>query len=625
MENMVKEHQTKTDARQSKKNSSGAIVKNNGTPKSNSHLAKNTKLPVSSGMPEFNIPVVSSFGDRDVTFNEPLSFSQRLIAQSFLSIDIDTDKIRYVAGKSTSRKMFINERGVLHLPETDNNKLKATKILLDNIHANIYKSGQSIHACLYSPDVTIRPLLLPKMRKGSELNNAVYYKLQTELSGFNDKSIWRFKISEEIVIDEAKYFKIIVLVVPGDVIQSYLDLFDASGLQLETITVRPVALNNAFNKLVFDGGNDVLVDISYALTHINFISNGTLEYTRTIASGASNFEVAIRGKKGKILENDSFVLEEEDGISKEGALRPELLRKALGLRLNALKTQQNPVLRLFKNELQHSLEYFNSIDKKKPVKRIFLSGYGIQKESLVSFLKNNLKLPVFVLSPKIEDGSVLEHGEYLTSIGTNIESDDPFNLVPKSYRTNVLFKRLNYAAVLVAFIAMLGLYNYNHVLDLTISSLNSQVQYQTQQYNVLNPVEAEYIKDMQLVKTNNTTIAELKKKLLPGSPIVDLMKLFSNETPDQIVITSINLNRISPVLQKSRTASNTNGNQTPGMDSYIIRVSGEVSGDYLMSDVILINYMDRLRGLGYFKSIDISDKMKKNNMHKMLFEFKAIL
>ena len=176
-------------------------------------------------------------------------------------------------------------------------------------------------------------------------------------------------------------------------------------------------------------------------------------------------------------------------------------------------------------------------------------------------------------------------------------------------------------ALFIAF----GLYSYNHVLDLTINALNSQVKYRTQQYKVLNPIEAEYIKSQEEIKKNDLEISKLKKQILTGSPITDLMRLFSNETPDQIRLRAINLNRISPVQLKNHI----NSSGTPAIANkdnfFIVRVSGEVSGDYLMSDVILINYMDRLRNLGYFKNIEVSDKLKKNHEHKMLFEFKATL
>ena len=569
--------------------------------------------------------ITISFGNKDISFYNPLTFLQKFTAHSFLAIDIDTDKIRYVAGQKAGKVLSLQEHGALFLPEVDSDPLKSVKISLDNIQANVYKSGQKIHACIYSPDVTVRPVILPKMRKGKDLDNAIFFKIQAELTGFNEKSTWHYKIIDEFLKDDIKYYKVIVLVVPGDVISSYLGIFERSGLTPQTLTVRPIAINHAFNKLIDHDGADVLVDISYGLTHINFIRNGALEYTRTVTTGASNLEVAVRGKKGKILADESLVLNEEDGLSKEGALRPELLRKALAMRLNALETHQNPVLRLFKNELQNSLDYFNSLDKDVKVKRVFLTGYGIQKESLVSFLKNTLALPVFILTPKIEDSNFLSQGEYLTPIGASIESNDPFNLVPDTFRSNLLFKRLNYAAVLMAVFIAFGLYSYNHVLDLTINALYSQVQYRTQQYKVLNPIEAEYIKGQEEINKNDLEISKLKKQIHPGSPITDLMRLFSNETPDQIQLRTINLNRISPVQLKKHINSSGIPAKANKDNTFIVRVSGEVSGDYLMSDVILINYMDRLRNLGYFNNIEVSDKLKKNHEHKMLFEFKAIL
>lgn len=559
-------------------------------------------------------------------FFDSLSIGQQLKAHNFLAIDIDSDKIRFLTGKAAGQNIHAKKWGVQVAQDYEKNRQKGIKLILDNISTQHYKAGYKVYISFFSPDVTFRQFVLPKVKKLKELTNAIYFKLQADLPGFNENSKWRYKIIDEFSENGVKYIRIVVFVVPDESISNLIELLDSAGLRPETLIPRSVASSHAFNRMIHESKSDVLVDISYDITHLNFISDSELEYARNIASGASNLEVAVHDKKGKILGPDSISINEEDGIGKNGATRPDKIRQSLKSRLKLLQAQQNPVLQLFKNELQNSIDYFNNLNKDKEVKRIFLAGYGIQKESLLSFLKENMKLPVFVLSPKLEktQNNALQFGQFFSTIGTIIKPNNPFNLIPKSYRNNQKFKRLNYLVILVFIFLVIGLGYVNNVVNLSVDAVRNQLDNIENQYKKLNPVETEYQRVLKEIQSTKNEQARLGQILNEPGPIVNIMKFISNETPQQIVLHELSVfpEKISASSKKRRVSA-----EQPKIikKSYTIKISGNVVSDYLMSDITLINYIDHLKNLKFFKSIEISQKYKKSDNQIFSFEIKATL
>jgi len=333
----------------------------------------------SSPQPSRSQPI--EYKDVKINLFRRLSVMQYLNAKRFIALEIETDKVKYIIGKASKRAMRVIEWGVEICPDGGENRDKEIKDILSSIKKRYYNSSCKLYVSFFSMDFSLRQYVLPKVKKIKELKNAISFRLQAELPGFNENTKWCYKIIDEFSSNDTKYWRIIVIVIPGDVINYTMNLLESSGLKPEILIPKPIASYNAFQKFVTDQDADILVDLSYNITQINFITRKNIEYTRDIKSGASNLEFAIHDKKNHISGSDAINVHE--GITENGAIRPEMIRKALQLRLRTLQVQQDPVLQLFKNELENSIEYFNNQYSKKGARRIFLTGYGIQKESLL--------------------------------------------------------------------------------------------------------------------------------------------------------------------------------------------------------------------------------------------------
>ncbi len=572
------------------------------------------------------IPSLEKVETVEAEFSGSLTFLQNINSHRFLAIDIDSDKIRYISGKISGKTISVSESDARVFPDRDHNSDKALHVTLANIKANAYKAGMKIHVSFYSPDITLKIFELPRMRKEKEIRGALYFKLQTDLPGFNDDNLWRYKALSTVEKDEGEFQRFLVLVVPRLIVEKYMNILLRTGLKPDTLVPRPIALVNTYGRMVCDPGHDVIVDISYELSHIISLNYSDIEFNRTLSTGAANLEAAVHDKKSVLMTPDTFKVGQDPGIGKEGALKPEAIRKALKIKLRALNAQQNPVLQLFKNEIQNSLEYLRSHTSGSKNLRLFLTGYGIQKENLIGYLKNQLNVPVFILTPRLGSDEPSRYGEFSAALGAISDTKNPFNVVPDEYKINALFKQLN---ILLFFLGALAL---TTVVYLTLDTRDKIEQTRTTlenlqvRYRQLNPVEVEY----QAIKNNIKKVEGERNKLLGtiqnSTPLTDVMKMLSNETPEQIILTELrvfpNANQSLERKKRNRKSKKNTSSSKPAY-RYNVRFSGFVNGDYLMSDVILINYLDRLKKVGFFKNINVSEKSKRNSSRKMSFEVKA--
>ena len=570
---------------------------------------------------------------KDVKINlfRRLSVMQFLNATKFIALEIETDKVKYIIGKASKKAMRVIEWGVEICPDGGGNRDKEIKDILSNIKTRYDNSGCKLYVSFFSMDFTLRQYVLPKVKKIKELKNALSFRLQAELPGYNENTKWCYKIIDEFSSNDTKYLRIIVIVIPGDVINYIMNLLEDSGLKPEILIPKPIASYNAFKKFISDRDADILVDLSYNITQINFITRKNIEYTRDIKSGASNLEFAIHDKKDPASGSDTISVHE--GITENGASRPEMIRKALQLRLKTLQVQQDPVLQLFKNELENSIEYFNNQYSKKGARRIFLTGYGIQKESLLSFLVNNMNLPIFVLSPQLNRSSknALQFGQYFSTIGTALGINDSFNLIPDEFIRRIRFKNLNYLMSIIIIMFFLGLGYFNHSMKTSITYLKTQLTNVKKQYATLNPAEIEYNKTLAKITNLKAEQTELFGFMKKRSPLIETLKFLSNETPEQIVLKEISVsvrnNRsLRERNQKIVNRGSNSNNQTKNSEAeYVLQFKGNVVSDYLMSDITLINYVDHLKNLNVFKEVDLVYQDKTSSRQSMSFEIKAIL
>lgn len=539
-------------------------------------------------------------------FYEKLPFFKRLSAKKVLSLDIDPDSIRYLVGLKSGGHLQILNWGMQKFPADEKDRKKAMQIAVENIHSKVYKHGMEVDVGIFSPEINIRQVTLPKMKKDSDLSNALHFKNQSDLQNYDDNSIWAYDILNEFEKEGTSYYNILLTTAPFKVINGYIQIFENLKIVIKNIYPRPAAIEAAYRKMVFRPGRDMLINVAYNLTQMVFLKNGELEFIRNVSIGSRNLEVTIhepeseKGSKKKISEKT---------VSLSSTDNPAILRNKLLSKINDLKNKQNPVLHTFFSEILRSLSFIQGRNLNNYIERIFITGYGVRKESLIPYLRSRLNMPVFVLAPQLKKnkGRTLETAAFFTTLGNALQERKSFNLLDKKYQTRKLLKKIN--VILIFVIVMLALFLGYISMQQTriITQKKSLIEQYNLEYKQLNPIEGLFKNLKQQIKEVNEKNSELHDYVKVRPPVIKVLQFFSNETPANIRLEKVKFSKLT--LDKS-DKKHKKEDVFENSYKYQIDLSGIIRTEPLMGDVTLINYINKLIDKNFFKRVELLNKLK---------------
>lgn len=559
-------------------------------------------------------------------FYRKLGFTQSLVAQTSLAIDIGTDRIQYLVVKRTNGKLYVKSWGIEELNQEELDRYRSMEISLKYIHSKVYRSGMNVQVGFFSPDINIRQVVIPKL-KPAEIRKTLLYKNRTDLTNFNDDAHWTYEILESFTENDTEKIRVLVTVVPGEIIDIYLDILQRAGFKPNSLIPRPFAFLSAYQQMVLDKHNDVLIDINSDVTQICFFVDGKLRFVRNFAIGSNNLKKAIKTNSGNGngKENGNRLrIETTDADSKKTPVPEKAdstdIRKRLLQKVQMLQSKQNPLLQVLLGEIMRSLEFFRGSRDEYPIDNIYITGIGLQLEAVYPYLKNRINYPLHILSPKFKlySDSPVEYAEFTGAIGIATNTDKKLNMVPQEFKQREIFKNLN-ILISAIFIIFLIFATYLTLLEKSrLSSFRQSEKLLKEQYLTINPVERVYFQLIQQIREVEQEKRQFLAPIKPVPELIQVMKLFSNEVPAEIRLTALEFN-----LYHSDDRKSSKNNS----ESYRYRVGimGQINSNFLMGDVILINFINHLDDLGYFKRIHLKKKFKDPENKLFEFELEAFL
>ncbi len=566
-----------------------------------------------SPIPGKNQCVLPSTKIFTLPFYQPLSLGQQLNAKTILSLDIDIDKIRYVIARKSGNKLQIKNWGIQTFPSEITHMTRALQIALENIKTRFFKAGMEVRVTFFSTDLLFKNDVFPVIKNKKELEQAIIFRYKEDLKHFKENDFYlRYYVVDQFEDQGIKKQRLQIVFSPKETINKFIYIFSHLKLPVLYMIPRPMSLVLAYNKMVDDPKSDLLVNISYDFTQICYLKYGQLIYLRNLGIGSRNLEVTIK-------QDDEIKLDDKDGLSgtTTGSNQKEsLLRKRLLQKLKDLKIKQNPVLHTFFSEILRSIAFIQGENRNNFVERILLTGYGIQKESLIPYLKTRLSMPIFVVYPKFEEKdpkSGLKFGEFTAAIGGVLADRNSINLVPTPFKEKLTLTRINRYLNFVSFFGVLTFGYLTFLQYETISQKKLELTALEKTYYALNPYEKSYRELLKMIGDVQKENKNLQNKIKDKPPIVEMMRLFSNLTPKMIRLTSF---AFQPLQSGGKLV---NENAPKDLPRYSISITGEISGDLVNGDVELINFINSLNNLKIFKTINIDQKNKDVENKKIEF------
>jgi type IV pilus assembly protein PilM len=580
------------------------------------HRSEKEKKSQTSGPPE--------------VFFKPLPFSKKLSAKNVLAIDIGTDQIHYIVGKKNKNTIHIKKWGSEELNTEELDRFRSIEIALKYIKDIAFRRGMAVYVGFFSPDINIRQLVLPKL-KPKELRNTIFFKNKTDLPNFSDDVIWDYSILETFTENNSEKVRVLVTVVPRDIIDMYLDVLKRARLKPDSLVPRPFALLSAYKKLIIEPGNHVLVDIGRNTTQICFFTERKLRAVRNFAVGSNNLLKAIQNEENSEKEKHSYLkfdaqsspIGEPEGENKS----PLNMRERLLKKVESIKSKHNPILHVLLNEIFRSLEFFRGSEDEYYISKVFVSGAGLQIESVMPFLKNGIHYPVKAISPQFskKDTNYHEYSDFIGVVGLGLLLDKRLNMLPEEFRQKELFKNLNKITGIIIFFTLVYLSFITYLNKSESNQYTRSIKNIENQYNQLNPVEKIHKDLLEQISEIENQKQELLSFIIKDAQLIETLKLFSNELPPEIRLNSLEFSRyISPETPRKRANSNEDS-QPSTTFKYLIGINGQITGEYFMGDIILINFINKLNDLGYFKKIDLLNKEKNPEQQKFIFQLELFL
>jgi type IV pilus assembly protein PilM len=546
-------------------------------------------------------------------FNLKLDLFKRLNARSGLALDIDNDKISYIKFKKSGKEIQIEKCGVQNFDH--GYRLKAMQLTLTKLKSRFYKHGMKVYVSFFSPDVNIRQIILPKTKKKSDLEKAIFFKNQNDLANFNNESSWNYQILEEFSEENIKKLRILVTTVPHEVVRKYMEILISTGLRPEKLLARPLAISTAYNSMVKEPENDLVVIISTGFTQICYFRKGKLNFFRNVAIGTSNIQKAMADNdSGSLNMNDELKeLAKRKDNGKESNLS-SLIKERLFNKVKESTSEENSVIKMLHSEIIRSREFVNRAFPDEKIKRIFVSGNGVQLKSLVDYLQMKFNNSIILLRPQFANngGENNKYSEYFIALGTALQEGNEFNIVPVQYKTYQILKNLNILLIAFLFLCIGGAIVFSFFQRYDLIKSQNKLAGLRQQYQVLNPIQTKYEQTVLKYGGVRKEIGSLLGVVKKTPELLEVLRLFSNETPPFIILNELNFDHYKQAKGSKK------GKATPKY-KYTVTLSGQISSDFQMGDVVLINFMNHLNELNYFKEIKMTNKRKE--LDRDLFEF----
>ncbi len=312
--------------------------------------------------------------------------------KSILGIDIGTQSIKMIQLRTDDQ--FVETYGIVEVGHPINMQSKPETVdqiveLLTNLITRAKVTTKRAVVSLPNSAVFTSVIDMPKMTD-EELDQAIQYEAKKYIPlPTSEVTISWSLISEDPATNS---MKILLIAVPKQIRDMYIQIFQKVGLDLEIIEIEALALIRA---LVQDNTkNYVIIDIGGKVTGINFIKQGLLQLTRNLNIGGDT-----------VTEKISQTLNLQTA-------RAEQFKRDFGLNSTEfLPEAVKPVLESIKTEVKQVLELYSSHGV--GVDNLILVGGAAQMPGLKEYFAD--------LAPTVNYGSGVQLLQYPSQVGPVLE------------------------------------------------------------------------------------------------------------------------------------------------------------------------------------------------------------
>ncbi len=210
-----------------------------------------------------------------------------------------------------------------------------------------------------------------------KIPDIVKFEAQQQIPFPIEEVEWDYQVFQE---EDSPDVKVGIFAITKERVMQFLSNYRAVGVQVDELTLSPVAVFNAFSYELAESGGDggtVFLDIGSVSTDVIVIEDGQI-WLRTLPIGGNNFTEALV-KQFKISYAKAEKLKKEAATSKYAKQIFQAMRS---------------VFADLVQEVQRSIGYYQSMNRDSELERIVGLGSTFKLPGLQKFLKQQLQLDV---------------------------------------------------------------------------------------------------------------------------------------------------------------------------------------------------------------------------------------
>lgn len=302
-----------------------------------------------------------------------------------LGIDIGTRLTKFALIKQGS-KPELKAWGVVPTPpgSVTDGLIRDRQAVLDMLKGAIseYKlMAKRVAVTLHSSSIMLRELNLTALQD-DEIEPAVQFELAQSFPDMVRTHSTSFKIYNRT----SEVLNGISTSCPKKIVDSYVELFDNSGMALKYVDVNANSLAKAYNCFVqppVPGDSVLLVDLSYTMSQVNVLVDGKLILSRSVSGGGAFVDSLI-------VNRFEITMEEAEAARQSGykkmSISQEELDSCLRLGYSAVEDQ-----------MRQTLDYIRYSKLQDGIKNIHLTGGGSNFPGLETYYSGIFRTPVNIV------------------------------------------------------------------------------------------------------------------------------------------------------------------------------------------------------------------------------------
>ena len=320
-----------------------------------------------------------------------------------IGLDIGSHSIKMVSLKMTSKGPILTRVDMKEIPPgTDKEDVDKLSQILKALFEEAGMETKKVRLTVSGSGVQIKRISVPSLPK-AELKEAVRWEIKDHLPFPVETAQIDFHISNEYVEDNVKKLDLITVACPKHLVDRTLSIAERAGLQPIHLDVAPFALWNTLSAWdrIKKEETVALIDMGAEKTGICIFKDGILQFSREVTPAGADITKAIvegigsAGEPGRLYEQAENI-KREIGITSE-SYQEGITDKSISL--SKISFLVRPVLERLAAEIGRSLDYYRSQFNEERIDRILLTGGGANLKNIVSYLANELRLPVEHFNP----------------------------------------------------------------------------------------------------------------------------------------------------------------------------------------------------------------------------------